>query len=323
MVARPTRRVHSYAEGVNFVTEPLRARLQETLSGQTRGIPEWIAEFESGSDEGFFGPGSATWAVHGGMSTLVAGSRALMMQALHPGALAGVRDWSRYREDPLGRLAGTIRWIFTVTYGDRAQAVAGSNWVLRLHEHVVGEFVDGHGVRRPYRANDPDLLSWVHLAFADSFLATYELWGDPIPGGSDQYVAEWATAGELMGVPDPPRTRAELRQQLHDFADAGELRGGPDVDDVVRFIRRAPIRRALVPSYRVLFAGAVESLEPRFRAMLGLHRPRVGPFPLPVVPATRIVLGGAGSLLGSQTAGEKAARIRIARLAAPGGERRG
>lgn len=83
------------------LTEPLRARLQETLSGQR--------EFESGEDAGFFGPDSAVWTVHGSMPTLVAGIRALLMQALHPGALAGVYDWSRFREDPLGRLNGTIR----------------------------------------------------------------------------------------------------------------------------------------------------------------------------------------------------------------------
>ncbi len=301
---------------MNHFTEPLRARLQETLSGQPRGIPDWIREFEGGSDAGHFGPGSATWAVHGGMSTLVAGSRALLMQALHPGALAGVREWSRYREDPLGRLAGTIRWIFTVTYGDTTQAADGSNWVLRLHERVVGRFVDAHGVERPYHANDPELLSWVHLAFADSFLSTYELWGQPVPGGSDRYVSEWAIAGDLMGVPNPPRSRGELKAQLHAFAEAGDLRGGPDVEEVVRFIRRPPIRRALVPSYRVLFAGAVLSLEPRFRKMLGLEVPHIGPLPLPVSGATGFVLNRAGGLLGSQTAGEKAARVRLERLGA-------
>lgn len=306
---------------MNAITEPLRARLQETLSGRQSGTPAWIDQFEQGADAGFFGPGSATWAVHGGMPTLVAGIRALLMQALHPGALAGVRDWSRYREDPLGRLAGTIRWIFTVSYGTTAQAVTGSEWVLKLHERVIGDYTDGHGVERRYAANDPELASWVHLAFTDAFLSAHELWGRPIPGGPDHYVREWATAGELMNVPNPPRSKAELKAQLHAFADAGELTGGPAVDEIVRFVRRAPLRRSLRPSYSVLFAGAVASLEPRFRELLGLPVAHLGPVPLPVIGATRLALAGAGRLLGPQTAGEKAALVRLERLGMIGGDR--
>ena len=296
------------------LTEPLRARLQETLSGQRTGVPAWVTEFESGQDAGFFGPDSAVWAVHGGMPTLVAGIRALLMQALHPGALAGVYDRSRFREDPLGRLNGTIRWIFTVSYGDTAQAAAGSAWVKRLHEHVVGDYVDGHGRPAHYSANDPYLSTWVHLAFADAFLTAHERWGGPIPGGSDAYVDQWAIAGELMGVPDPPRTRRELKAALQGFADRGALSCAERTRGVVDFVRRAPVRRSLRPSYAVLFAGAVASLEPRFRDLLDLRMPHLGPVPLPAASATRLVLRGAGALLGPQTAGERAARVRLARL---------
>lgn len=303
---------------MNALTEPLRARLQETLSGQRDGVPAWIDELAGGEDPGFFGPGSATWAVHGGMPTLVAGIRALLMQALHPGALAGVHDWSRYREDPLGRLAGTIRWIFTVSYGSTKQAVDASGWVLRLHERVVGRYVDGHGVERDYAANDPELASWVHLAFTDSFLAAHTLWGSPIPGSGDRYVAEWAKAGELMGVPNPPRTVAELRAQLARYADSGELRRDERVDEVVHFVRHAPLRPVLRPSYAVLFAGAIASIEPRYRHLLGLRMPRIAGLPLPVVGATRVALSGASLLLGPQTAGEAAALRRLARLQDPG-----
>lgn len=295
------------------LTEPLRARVQETLSGQQSGVPAWVSEFETGTDRGFFGPESAVWAVHGGMPTLVAGIRALLMQALHPGALAGVYDRSRFREDPLGRLNGTIRWIFTVSYGDTTQAVARSDWVKRLHEHVVGEYIDGRGSVARYTANDPHLSSWVHLAFMDSFLTAHEIWGGPIPGGADAYVDQWSIAGELMGVTHPPHSKAELKAALRDFADAGELRCDDHTREVVAFVRHAPVRRSLRPSYAVLFAGAVASLEPRFRDMLGLRMPHLGPIPLPVIPATRLVLKGAGSLLG-QTAGEKAALVRLEAL---------
>jgi uncharacterized protein (DUF2236 family) len=300
--------------GVDRMLGPVRSRLIETLAGRSDEVPAWVLRLEEGEDEGFFTPGSAAWVVHGSMPTLVAGVRALLLQALHPGALAGVRDHSRFREDPLGRLANTIQWIHTVTFGSRDQAVASSEMVKALHRRVVGTYVDGHGVERPYAANDPDLARWVHLAFTDAFLTAHEGWGTPIPGGADEYVSEWAIAGELMGVDDPPRSAAELRAAIDAVTDAGELRGGPEVDEVVRFIRRAPLRRMLRPSYRIVFRAAVSTLEPRHRRMLGLP-PTAVERVLPLHAATAVVLRGAGVLLGSRTQAELAARRRLERLA--------
>ncbi|SDH12788.1 oxygenase MpaB family protein [Microbacterium pygmaeum] len=291
------------------VKDRWRSHLLQTLSGADDGSPQWVLEMREGLDAGYFGPGSAAWAVHGGMGTMVAGIRALLLQALHPGAMAGVHDWSRYREDPLGRLTGTIRWLVTVTFGDRATADRASAFVRGLHRRVQGEYVDADGVLRPYQASDPDLVEWVHLAFTDSFLTCHELWESPIPGGSDAYVREWATAGELIGMDAPPRTAAQLRGRLQSIADAGTLRSDERVADVVRFIRRPPLARGMMPAYRVLFAGAVASLDPLHRRMLGLG----GPSPL-AVPATGAVLRTIRVVLGEQSTSEQAARSRIARL---------
>ncbi|WIB66642.1 oxygenase MpaB family protein [Curtobacterium sp. MCBD17_035] len=294
----------------------MRDRLNATFTGSATERPQWIGDLEHGTDEGFFGPDSATWAVHGGMSTIVAGVRALLVQALHPGALAGVADHSRYREDPFGRLAGTIRWIYTVSHGDTATATAASEWVLRLHERVRGEFTDAHGVTRPYSANDPDLLRWVHLAFADSFLRTAELWGERIPGGADAYVREWATAGRLMRVDGPPESDEELRAQLDGYLDRGDLAVTDRTHEVVSFIRNPPLSRMLRPGYRVLFDGAVASLDPRHRKLLGLRAPGVGPLPAPAIASTRLVLDGIGRVLGGRSGTERVALARIDRLRA-------
>jgi uncharacterized protein (DUF2236 family) len=186
--------------------------------------------------------------------------------------------------------------------------------VLRLHERVVGTYVDAFGNTLQYAANDPHLLTWVHLAFTDSFLTAHELWGDPIPGGPDAYVREWAKAGELMRVPDPPRSRAELKEQLTAFLP--ELSGGEDAREIVRFVRHAPLKRTLRPSYAVLFAGAVHSLESPYRERLGLRKPGVGLLRIPVAGATSFVLRGAGRMLGPMSAGEYAARRRLERLGA-------
>lgn len=287
--------------------------LKRTFTGRADQPPTWALRLEEGDDAGYHLPGSAVWAVHGSMSPIVAGIRTLLMQSLHPGALAGVHEHSNFREDPLGRLANTIRWIFTVTYGSRSAAEKASQQVRRLHESVQGTYT-GNAGRRAYSANDPHLAGWIHLAFTDAFLTAHKIWGGPIPGGPDAYVREWAQAGRLMGVEAPPASEAELRAQLDSWYDRGELRVDQRVAETVDFIRNAPLHPLLRPGYRVLFAGAVYSLEPRYREMLGLAVPRLGPFPLPVRLATKAVLGVVRLALGQRGPSELAARARLRRL---------
>ena len=286
-----------------------RSHLLSTLSGRDDGRPVWVGDMVTGDDVGFFGPGSAAWAVHGGMATMVAGIRALLMQTLHPGAMAGVHDWSRYREDPLGRLSGTIRWLVTVTFADTTTARRESGRVARFHERVRGTYTDASGVERAYQAGDPELLSWVHVVFTDAFLASHTLWDAPIPGGADAYVREWTVAGDLIGVPNPPRSAAELHEQLEGFRRAGTLVSDERVAEAVRFIRRPPLARGMMPAYRVMFAGAVASLPVEYRRLLGLRRS-----PLPVVTLTRIVLAVSARALGSGPRAQDFARRRLRRL---------
>ncbi|MET0714921.1 MAG: oxygenase MpaB family protein [Mycetocola sp.] len=301
---------------MSTLTDVWRSHLLSTLSGSSDGRPRWVDRIEEGSDAGFFGPGSASWAVHGGLATMVAGIRALLLQTLHPGAMAGVHDWSRYREDPLGRLSGTIQWLVTVTFADTATARRESARVGTFHQRVAGTYTDTTGVIHPYSAGDPDLLSWVHIVFTDSFLACHTLWGDPIPGGADAYVREWATAGELVGVLDPPRSAAELTDALDAYRRDGILQYDERVAEAVRFIRNPPLRRSMMPAYRVMFAGAVASIPLEYRELLGLRRSR-----LPVIAATALVLGAVRRILGSSSTSEDAARRRIARLAEPASSR--
>ena len=286
-----------------------QSRILGTLTGALDGQPDWVKNIEEGDDAGFFGPGSAAWAVHGGLPTFVAGIRALLMQTLHPGAMAGVHDWSVYREDPLGRLARTVRWLVTVTFSDTEAARRECGRIDRLHERVAGHYTDAAGGARDYTAQDPELLSWVHIVFTDAFLSTHQAWGGTIPGGADAYVREWATAAELMGVLHPPRTAVELSAQIAAFADAGELRSDARVSEAIEFIRHPGLRASAMPVYRVLFAGAVASLEPRYRRMLGLRRPW-----WPAITATRVTLLAIAVALRGASSSQDAARRRIVRL---------
>jgi uncharacterized protein (DUF2236 family) len=292
---------------VSRITRGIRAYLLTAFSGAPDGIPPWVADLENGDDEGYFGPGSAVWAINGGTPVLVAGIRALLMQTLHPGAMAGVHDWSRYREDPLGRLAGTVRWVLTTTFADRAGAEAGSAMVRTMHRRVAGTYTDNAGRERQYSAADPDLVSWVHIVFAEAFLRCHQQYSALRAGDADRYVSEWAAAGTLMGVPNPPHSEAELRSQLAAFDP--QLRCDERVTEAIRFIRNPPLRRSIMPGYHVLFAGAVASLDPGYRQMLGLRRAW-----WPAKTATRLVLAILSAVLGRPSSSEIYAAKRLKRL---------
>lgn len=277
---------------------------RRVVSGDPSGAPDWVRDLAHGTDPGYFGPGSAAWAVHGALPTIVGGIRALLMQALHPGALAGVTQHSRYEQDALGRLAGTTQWLTVVTFGDTAAADRECARVRGMHRRVTGTYAGDQG-ERPYAATDPDLLRWVHVAFTDSFLATHRVWGGPIPGGEDAYVREWAKAGELVGVVDPPRSVAELEAQIADFGP--DLRGGSDALRTVDFVRNAPIPLAGRPAYAVLYAGAVSTMPPEHRRLLGLpNLPRTV-----TKPAVGAILGGLSLALGPASPSQRAARERV------------
>ncbi|MDO8732764.1 MAG: oxygenase MpaB family protein [Actinomycetota bacterium] len=287
------------------VRERAAAGFRRIVSGDPSGAPEWIAQLADGDGVGYFGPDSAAWTVHGGLPTLVGGIRALLMQALHPAALAGVMQHSRYEEDALGRLAGTTQWLTVVTFGDMAQADRECARVRGMHRKVHGTY-ELDGVQHPYDATDPELLRWVHLAFTDSFLTAHQVWGGPIPGGADAYVREWAKSGELVGVENPPRTVAELKSQLAERQ--SQLRGGPLARETAAFISRPPLPFAAQGPYAVLLLGALSTMSARHLSMLGL--PRV---PRQVAqPAVGALLGCLGLVLGTTSPSQRAATSRIA-----------
>jgi len=167
-------------------------------------VERYAAAFVAGvpdqpADDGFFGPASVTWRLSADLSAPVAGLRSILIQALHPLAMAGVDQHSDWRRDPVGRLAATSAYMATLTYGDRASASAATRRVRTIHEHVRGvDAVTG----RPYAAGDPALLLWVHAALVDSVLAAARLFGTPpAEADADRYVGEMAVSAELLGVP--------------------------------------------------------------------------------------------------------------------------
>jgi uncharacterized protein (DUF2236 family) len=167
--------------------------VERSAAAFVSGVPEHPA------DDGLFGPGTVTWRLSGDLARPVSGLRALMMQALHPLAMAGVDQHSDWRQDPVGRLAATSHYLATITFGDRAAAERAGARVRRIHEHINGvDAITGS----PYQASDPALLLWVHVALVESTLAAGPLFGTPLsPADADRYTAEMVVAAELVGVP--------------------------------------------------------------------------------------------------------------------------
>jgi uncharacterized protein (DUF2236 family) len=144
--------------------------------------------------------------------------------------------------------------VAVTTYGTAEDAQAAVDAVRRIHERVTGTMADG----TPYRASDPHLLKWVHIAELDSFLAAHQAYGQrPLDQAErDEYVAQAAVVAEKLGVVDPPRTEAELRAAMAAYRP--ELRGTKHARDAVGFLIRHPdLPIAARPAYLVLVAAAV------------------------------------------------------------------
>ncbi len=227
------------------------------------------------ADDGYFGPGSVTWRLHADLSAPVGGLRSLLLQALHPLALAGVDQHSHWRDDPAGRFASTAAYVIATTYGDRATARAAADRVRKIHERVRGtDEVTG----LPYAAGDPELLIWVHAAQVESNLAAADSYGLQLSAADkDRYVAEMTAAATLIGVPDAgfadggaPASVAELDAYLRAVRPA--LTASKSTAETATYLLTMPdVEPELADVWQVLAAATVGSLPDWARALYPLR----------------------------------------------------
>jgi len=233
------------------------------------------------SDNALFPRESVIARVHGDVTSMMAGGiAALLLQMLHPGALGGVWDHSDVHDDMLGRLRRTARFIAVTTYGDRELAEAAIAKVRSIHQQVHGMLPDGSS----YRADDPHLLAWVHVAGALMFLDGWRRYGEPrmSPADQDRYFADSGEIARMLGADPVPRNRADAERLVHDFRP--ELRA----DDRARRFRdlvlnaRPPTLKEM-PIQKLLMSAAVDLLPPWARELHGLG---TNPAAVPVRAAT-------------------------------------
>jgi len=277
---------------------PLRrlalAGVRDALGRDGDGLDELA---EPVGDPGLFGPSSFAWQVHGDLGCmLIGGFSALMLQMLHPLAMAGVTEHSNYRSDPLGRLQRTARYVAGTTYGGMPLVDQLTNQVRAVHRRVHGNAPDG----RPYRADDPDLLAWVHTTEVWSFLGAYQRYA-PRPllrVEKDAYLAEVSVLAERLGAGPVPTSVSTVRAYLQ--AIRPELAATPQAIEALAFLRR-PLGRspADVVAHRIVAEAAIDLLPGFARETFGLKGPWAR-LSTGVVPGTgRLATRAAAATLGA------------------------
>ncbi len=242
------------------------AQAKATAIWQTQG-PRWFA------------PDEPIWRVHADAAMFPGGIRALLLQSLHPLAMAGVAAHSGYKGDPWGRLQRTSEFLATTTFGTIEHAERLIERVRRIHDRVQGTAPDG----RPFAASDPHLLRWVHVTEADSFLTAYQRYAvHPLSeADADRYVEQATVVALRLGVIDPPTTVRQLRAEIEAYRP--ELAGTPEAREAARFLLvHPPLPAAARPGYTALAAGAVAMLPGWARA----------PLRLPHLPVADRLVGG-------------------------------
>ncbi|MDP3713278.1 MAG: oxygenase MpaB family protein [Mycobacteriales bacterium] len=166
-------------------------------------------EHSDSPDPGLYGPDSVTWRVHADPSMALAGLRALLLQAVHPLAMAGVAQHSDFRQDPWGRLFRTAEYVGITTYGTTEQARRAGGRVRGIHRKLGGIEPESGTA---YRVDDPELLRWVHCCESESFLSTAVRCGLRLSRSEqDAYYLEQSRGAELVGLraEDVPRSVGE------------------------------------------------------------------------------------------------------------------
>lgn len=230
------------------------------------GKPDGLRVYEQpAGDPGLFGPDSVTWRIHADFPGMMAGGLcALLLQALHPLALAGVWDHSNFRTDLLGRLRRTTGFVAATTYAPRPHARAEIERVRRVHTHVHGTLPDG----RAYSANDPALLTWVHVTEMWSFLRGYEAYrGKRVPPAmADRYFDETRQVAEALGARGVPRSRAEV--EAYFVRMQPELQFTDRSATVIQVLENVRLPGLALGPVRELFLGSGAALLPDWASTL-------------------------------------------------------
>ena len=243
---------------------------------------------DDGAGPGLFGPDSVTWRVHADPSMALAGLRALLLQAVHPLAMAGVAQHSDFRSDPWGRLFRTADYVAVTTFGTTREAQRAAARVRGIHRRLSGIEPESGA---PYRVDDPELLLWVHCCETESFVSTAVRCGLRLSRAErDRYHAEQVTSAELVGIRPAAAPASVAAMAAYFERMRPQLRATAEARRAARFVLWPPMPTAVAlgtparPAW-VALAAAAAALLPRWARRL---------YALPGLPTTDLAATAAG-----------------------------
>ncbi len=183
---------------------------------------------EPKGDPGWFGPGSAVWYIHEHLPTVqIAMGAAAMMETLHPDmawmAYEHTRAIERINGVPTGqfdekamssRSGHTLSFFFGVAMASTPVAERVSKTVRGMHNRIEGVRPDGH----PYKASDPDLLTWNYCTQAWAIAASHRAFHpDPLSDDRlEEFFHDYARMGRELGGANVPTTKEGVDKYLAD-----------------------------------------------------------------------------------------------------------
>jgi uncharacterized protein (DUF2236 family) len=255
-------------------------------------IPALCRPRTFGVVNGYFSDDSMMRRVYRERTMVLAGPRALLMQAAHPLAVSGLLAHTEALDEPYERLARTAEVMSTITFGSREDADRVTRRVRAMHRRVSGTLnrpVGRYRAGTPYHATDPDLLMWVLYTLVDSAVVVYRKYvGTLSRAAQAQFWDDYRVVGRLFGL----RT-SDMPPKLSDLEDYGrEMLAGEDlhVNDWARIRARAivlepPVPLALRPVVEAVNFITIALLPERIRCEYGFGR-------LPPAWARRALVSG-------------------------------
>ena len=251
---------------------PVRAVVEKIVTAriQPPSCAERINYLEPAGDPGIFGPASVAWRVLSNpASVFIGGITAVLLELAEPSVRSGVWDHTNFRRDPVGRMLRTGLAAMVITYGCTRDAEAAMSRIRRVHEGITGITPDGQA----YRANDPELLTWVHVTAGYGFLNAYLRYVNSrlSRAEQDRYYAESLKVCQYYGIGWAPSSVTEVETYLERMR--MRLRHHEILEEFLGLVLNAPVvSAAALPMQRLLVQAAIDLLPSWAREILRLEK---------------------------------------------------
>ena len=229
------------------------------------------------SRDGYFSPDSVIRRLgNTPVTPFLGGGAAVLLQVAHPLVAAGVADHSDFHRDLWRRLSRTLRALYLITFGTKAEAERAGAAVHAVHAYVHGKTRARLGPFRrgtPYSAEDPELMLWVHATLVEASLCAYQRFERRLsPAEQERYYQEMAVVAQLFGTPASviPPTLGAFRDYFSAQLAGDAITITPPAREIADVILRAPLPAPMLvftPAHRL---ATVALLPVRLRREYGL-----------------------------------------------------